>query len=271
MPDPGRYVLGTDDDEQRRLGLQHRVWRGPMLRAWRRGGIATGTSVVDVGAGPGHASIDLAELVGPTGRVVAVERSARFGEALAGAAVARGLRHLEVVVGDLMEIPARPGHAVAWCRWVASFVPDVDRLVRWIRDSLEPGGRAVFHEYLDYGTWTFAPARPSLGEFVAAVIASWGTAGGRADVAVELMARLGEHGFRIRSTRPLIFAVDPSDVVWEWPAAFVRSYAPRLAEAGVLTGERADRIVAELAAAEADPSSRMITPMVLEVVAERIG
>src|SRR5262245_42646751 len=72
------YVLGTKDDEIERLGLQHRVWRPRALDAWRRAGITVGQTVIDVGAGPGHAAIDLAGIVGPLGKVVAVDRSAHF-------------------------------------------------------------------------------------------------------------------------------------------------------------------------------------------------
>src|SRR5262245_37660573 len=72
------YLLGTKDDEIERLGLQHRVWRPQVLACWRRAGITTGSRVLDLGAGPGFATVDLAEIVGPSGRVVAYERSPRF-------------------------------------------------------------------------------------------------------------------------------------------------------------------------------------------------
>src|SRR5262245_48840980 len=62
------YVLGTRDDEVARLLLQHRVWRPRALDAWRRAGFTTGDTIIDVGAGPGHASVDLAQIVGPAGR-----------------------------------------------------------------------------------------------------------------------------------------------------------------------------------------------------------
>ena len=72
------YFLGTHDEEIKRLGLQHRVWRPTVLDCWRRAGIGPGSKVLDVGAGPGFAAADLSEIVGPDGVVVAVERSARF-------------------------------------------------------------------------------------------------------------------------------------------------------------------------------------------------
>jgi hypothetical protein len=56
------YVLGTDDDEIERLGLQRLVWRRPMLDAWHRAGITRGSRVIDVGAGPGFATSDLADI-----------------------------------------------------------------------------------------------------------------------------------------------------------------------------------------------------------------
>src|ERR1700704_1993057 len=50
------YVLGTNDEELDRLGLQHRVWRPIVLECWRRAGITHGWRVIDAGAGPGYAT-----------------------------------------------------------------------------------------------------------------------------------------------------------------------------------------------------------------------
>jgi ubiquinone/menaquinone biosynthesis C-methylase UbiE len=75
---PGDYVLGVNAAETDRLALQHRVWRERALRLWRRAGLSTGSSALDVGCGPGWAAVDLAEIVGPAGRVVAVDRAPEF-------------------------------------------------------------------------------------------------------------------------------------------------------------------------------------------------
>ena len=72
MPTDRDYVLGTHDQELARLGLQHRVWRPVVLDCWQRAGITVGKRVLDVGAGPGYATVDLAEIVGPTGEVIAL-------------------------------------------------------------------------------------------------------------------------------------------------------------------------------------------------------
>src|SRR5437764_1585088 len=142
------YILGTDDEELARLGLQHRVWRPVVLDCWRRAGITVGKRVLDVGAGPGYAAIDLAEIVGPDGEVVAVERSGKFVGAMKEACRARALRHVRFYQVDLMsdEMPAGK-FDFSWCRWVLCFVSDPGRLVSKIAGNLRAGGVAVFHEY----------------------------------------------------------------------------------------------------------------------------
>ena len=88
------YVLGTHDEEMVRLGLQHRVWRPRATDAWRRAGFTVGQTLLDLGCGPGYASIDLAEIVGPRGQIVAVERSARDLDALRASARRNGLTNI---------------------------------------------------------------------------------------------------------------------------------------------------------------------------------
>src|SRR5437868_4953564 len=102
------YVLGTDDEEVVRLGVQHRVWRPIVSECWQRAGVTVGKRIVDVGAGPGYAAFDLAEIVGATGEVLAVERSPKFIAAMKEACRTRGLGNLRIEQLDLMlsDLPA---------------------------------------------------------------------------------------------------------------------------------------------------------------------
>src|SRR5688500_18515537 len=95
------YVLGTHDDELERLGLQHRVWRPRTTDAWQRAGFNVGQTLLDIGCGPGYATLDLADIVGPSGRVVAIDRSRRFLDHLEGERAHRGLEQIETVEMDL--------------------------------------------------------------------------------------------------------------------------------------------------------------------------
>ncbi len=152
------YVLGTHDAEIARLGMQHRVWRSRAIDAWQRAGIQQGQTVVDLGAGPGFASLDLAAIVGGSGRVIAVERSERLLSVLTKAACSRNLRQIEPVLADVVTTDL--GTEVAdglWCRWVLCFVTDPTAAMNHFAAALNPNGVAVFHGYIDYRTWRLAP------------------------------------------------------------------------------------------------------------------
>ncbi len=265
------YVLGTRDEEINRLGLQHRIWRAKALDTWRRAGITRGSRVLDVGAGPGYATMDLAEIVGDEGQVVAVERSGRFLEHARKTSQERLFRNILFQELDLMsEALNAKGMDASWCRWVACFVSSPEKLVAQIAASLKRGGVAIFHEYLDYGTWKLAPRRSAFESFVNEVMDSWRAAGGEPDIAVSLPGLLIRAGFSTKSVVPHLWTIGPGEYEWQWGAAFVESGLRRLLELGRVSSQWVDSVKKEFTEAEADPSTIMITPLVGEIIAERI-
>jgi hypothetical protein len=79
-----------------------------------------------------------------------------------------------------------------------------------------------------------------------------------------------QNGFVIRSATPQIFYIRPNDAMWQWPAQFIDVYLLRLIEMGRIDESFAEKVRADLAAAEKNPNALMITPLVLEIVAEKI-
>jgi SAM-dependent methyltransferase len=262
------YVLGTHDEEIARLGLQHRIWRPQALAAWRRAGLTVGQTVLDLGCGPGYASVDLAEIVGPGGKVEAVDRSRRFLDHLTAVARHRGLGHVAIHERDLEKDPLPAMSAdLAWSRWVFSFVRGRRELVRKVRDALRPGGRFVLLEYLDYRTWRYAPRCLEHESFVQKVMETWRAEGGEADVALELNAWLQQDGFEIVSFEPIVHTVSPRNYVWQWARAFLETGPERMVGLGTLTRAEADAIAAAHAKLEANPHALLITPAVAEIIA----
>lgn len=271
MSKSGDYVLGTHDEEIARLGLQHSVWRPYMLDAWTRAGMTSGTSVIDLGAGPGYATFDAAGIVGRGGRVVAVERSPHFVRHAQQEIARRDLRAARVVECDLVNGAWElAGFDFAWCRWVASFVSNPATLVTRIAASLRSGGRAILHEYQSYATWRMIPACPRHESFVAEVMASWRAAGGEPDIVLTILPLLLEAGLRLIEVRPLVFAVHPAHFTWQWPAAFIASGSQRLVDLGRVTQAWADAVQCEMADAARNPDAIMVTPMVMEIIAEKV-
>jgi len=264
------YVIGTHEAEIERLGVQHRVWRAGVLDLWNIAGLAAGQTVLDAGAGPGYAALDLAEIVGPKGRVIALERSQRFLSALDTNAKARGLSNIKAIETDLLdyEWPNAVADRV-WCRWVLAFVADPARVVRGFARALKPGGKVMLQEYYDYGSWRLAPKSDAFEAYVAKIIARWRASGGEPDIGLELPRLLPDAGLEIESVRPVVFTARVSEFTASWPIGFARGYIPVMREAGEIDAAEAARIIAVLDRCAADPNALVITPGVLQIVARK--
>ncbi|MBV6458360.1 MAG: 2-phytyl-1,4-naphtoquinone methyltransferase [Fimbriimonadaceae bacterium] len=264
------YTLGTHDEEIDRLGLQHRVWRACAAECWSHVGIDRGWKVMDIGAGPGFVTTDLAELVDRGGKVAAFERSARFVDVGRARCAALGLANVDYHRIDLVEdkFPVRDYDA-AWCRWVMSFVSDPKLVIEKVHAALRPGGRFALHEYLDYCSWKLYPHGESVDRFVDVTIETWRANGGEPNIAQTLPNLLVEAGFRILRAHPIVFTMRPGTYVWNWPAAFIANQGHRTVESGHMTPADLERVNAEMRAAERDPNAYMISPIVLELIAER--
>jgi len=266
------YVLGTHEEELARLGLQHRVWLPVGLDCWQRAGLTVAKHVLDVGAGPGYATVNLAEIVGPTGEVVALERSQNFIRAMETTCRAHSLTNVKIHELDLMtdDLPAGD-YDFAWCRWVVSFVDDPPLLIQKIGRVMPKGSLSIFHEYGHYEPWRFFPRLPMQERFREHVITTWRESGGEPDGAARLPELLADNGFVIRSARPHVFCLRPNDYMWQWPATFIEIYLPRLIQMGRIDQKFADQVRADLASAERNRNSFMLTPLVLEIIAEKIN
>jgi SAM-dependent methyltransferase len=264
------YVLGTHDAEIQRLELQHRLWRHRVLDCWRRARIAAGARVLDVGAGPGFATLDLAEIVGPAGTVTAIDLSNRFLQHLRAAAAQRGFTNIRTILSDLDrdELPDEK-FDVIWARWTHIFLRDPRALIGRISRALKPGGRVVLHEYSDYGAWKLVPDVPSFNRFVAAVMASWRATGGEPNIGAALPAWLEAAGVQVQSAELVGYFLAPSDPMWQWPVSYVDTNTVRLADLKFISDAEGREIRVDVAAATASPASRMITPTVLEIIATR--
>ena len=107
-------------------------------------GLQPGTVVADVGAGQGNYTFRMAELVGPTGRVVAVDINPQVLEQLRALAAYRKVENVEVVEGTVDDPRLAPGtlDAVLVVNAYHEMV-EHEAMLAGIRAALKAGGRLV--------------------------------------------------------------------------------------------------------------------------------
>ena len=138
-----QFGSGIGDDEVARLELQGGALAPATRMILTEAGIRPGMRVLDLGCGAGDATFVAADLVGPGGSVVGVDRSP---QALARArlrAEQRGLAQVQFVEASLDEpAPGGPFDAIVE-RLVLWTVPDPAGLLRRQATVLRPGGLVV--------------------------------------------------------------------------------------------------------------------------------
>ncbi|MDP2009250.1 MAG: methyltransferase domain-containing protein, partial [Phenylobacterium sp.] len=103
---------------------------------------AAGEHLLDVGVGPGLLALDLARLVGESGRMVGLD----LAPAMVAAATARlaGLSQAEVKIGDAANLDLPDGaFDGAVSTQVYEYVADMPRALAELHRVLRPGGRAL--------------------------------------------------------------------------------------------------------------------------------
>jgi ubiquinone/menaquinone biosynthesis C-methylase UbiE len=177
-PDP-KYALAQRGAEYERLGRQADRDNGLTERLFRAAGIGPKMRVLDVGCGAGHVSNLVAELVGPEGSVVGIDREAavlEFARAHAKAGV-----DVSFVQGDFRDagVVEGPFDAVVG-RYVLMYQADPEAAMTSLGPLLRPGGVAAFHE-MDIplrppaGPWPESELADELGQLIFTVWRNTGT------------------------------------------------------------------------------------------------
>jgi SAM-dependent methyltransferase len=146
-----QYLLDHQwDEEERRLALLERLQDPATKRRIEALGIGPGSRCLEVGAGRGSIARWLADRVGPSGRVVAIDLELTFLDDIDGPNLEA---HQQDVLVD--EPPGGPFDLIH-CRAVLMHIPERRRALERMASWLAPGGRLLAEE----PDWAFALTAP---------------------------------------------------------------------------------------------------------------
>jgi ubiquinone/menaquinone biosynthesis C-methylase UbiE len=143
---PSDYVLGHSDAELQRLAWMSDLLRPCTERMLAMAGIGPGMRVLDVGCGAGDVAMLAAGLVGPSGSVTGVDRSAQALALAAHRAESAGLPWIGFHEAAIEDFAAAGTFDAVIGRFVVIHQADPAAFLRAAARHVTPGGVLAFHE-----------------------------------------------------------------------------------------------------------------------------
>jgi ubiquinone/menaquinone biosynthesis C-methylase UbiE len=270
MSNQNEYILGTDPEELQRLGFQHRVWSKDAFALWERAGIGQGQRILDLGCGPGFATFDLADIAGSDGLVIGLDKSAGYIASARSRAQTAGLNNIDFMLADFSDMKfERDSFDAIFCRWAFAWINTVERVVQKACTFLKPGGVFLSHEYLHWGTFRIVPERSEVRRVIDACRESWHVMDSEIDIAAQLPMLFRANGLDVIHTRAISKLSRPGQMVWQWPAEFLKIYSLKLVDMGLLGAAERDAFLKVWPEVEANEDSMLIAPLMMEIIARK--
>jgi ubiquinone/menaquinone biosynthesis C-methylase UbiE len=140
------YAFGHSPTEVQRLKNQEAMLRPITERLLRSAGIDVGMRVLDLGCGAGDVSLLAAELVGPAGFVVGIDRSQEVLNVARERAQEAGLRQISFVGASVEEFSVYESFDLVIGRDILAHQPEPVALLRKAARLVRQGGALAFHE-----------------------------------------------------------------------------------------------------------------------------
>lgn len=264
------YILGTEQAELHRLGLQHQVWAEEARKAWTTAEFGTGQTILDLGCGPGFCTRELAYMVGNEGRVIGVDLSETYTKFLREINRLHGL-NMEIQNCDFSEMVLEPESLDGvYCRWALAWLSDPETVIERVKKAMKPGAAFAVHEYYDWSMFQTEPANPALDKGIAAALQSFYDSPGNINIGRSLPMIFNNLGMEVISMRPMTKLMTPDDLTWQWPKTFLSIYLPKLVKQGYLTDLEVQEANDAMEELEWVNGATCLCPQMIEVIAVKL-
>ena len=262
-----RYILDGSNDDLRRLLSLSESFAEHARRALGTVGAGHGWTVIDCGCGPIGGLALLAEMVGPSGRVVGVDFSESAIQRARSVMAALGLQNVELVVGDIHDLDAtalRGPFDLAFTRAFLMHQADPVRTLGRIAGLVRPGGWIVAHEPLASPPPRSQPQLDALRTYWGLVHEVMRSAGVPRGIVEGLPRSARETGLEIAEADGFFATQDP-ELGFEIHASTLAAVKERAVKAG-FAAEMIDDLIARLRAAKAGGYEWVTSPFLLDLV-----
>ena len=252
------YAMGSTDEERKRLMRQGAILRGFLASAFRAAGIGPGMRVLDLGCGVGDVAMLAADLVGPTGSVVGIDRDATSVAWANNRVAEAGYKNIHFQVAEFHEFTDSAPFDALVGRFILMYLPDPAATLRHLSQQLRSGAAIAFMEPDFTVDSRIFPEFPQFKACSMWITEALRHSGARVDMGMHLYATYRAAGFVKTATEATHlsgcgFSREMADLF----AETIRSILPKIVQYGIATLEEvqidtlADRM--DAAVRNADP------------------
>ncbi len=225
-------------------------------------GVSEGWRCAEVGAGTGTVAIWLADQVGESGHVDAIDIDISF---------LRNLEHprMTVVEQDVTKTPLEPGrYDLIHAKTLLQHVAERDRVLREFAEALRPGGYLVIEDADIRSIQRVEPPSPLLTRAAAALETFFYFSGADPAYPMRLMPEVRKVGLEVLGTDSQVTVVQAGTDAIETVRMSLEKLAPMIVKAGLMGQVEIDKALKLLAD---DGETMIYTPTTIAVWARRPG
>jgi SAM-dependent methyltransferase len=257
----GHYPIEHRAGEIERLLTQGAAMAPDALAMLERIGPMQGWRCLDIGCGPRGITDLMSARVGPSGRVVGLDRDAGFLEfARKHAASNTEFRQGDAYASDL----SAGTFDLVHMRFVASTAGEPERLLKEAARLARPGGIVALQEP-DAATLHCYPPHPAWERLKAALIGAFNGVGADLELARRLYHVMDQAGFRDVQYRVALLGVRSMDPMVDYLPSTVESLRGTILKLGLLGEHEFDAVLADCRAHLATPGTSFTMYAVAQV------
>lgn len=234
------YALGHSEQELERLSRQAQVFEPFTRQLLQQAGISTGMRVLDVGCGGGDVAFLVADLVGPSGEVMGVDRATGAVQRATARAQARRVHNVKFLEGDPAEMQFDRRFDAVVGRLVLMYYSDPVDAVRKLAGHVRDEGLIVFQEF-DIANCRSLPLAPTFERHVGWIKQSLNASGAQTQLGLEMYSVFLSAGLPGPSMRmDAVVGGGPDCPAYELVAEVTRSLLPVMEKLKITTATDVD-------------------------------